>query len=264
MQKISVNMQQMGRLTWHNNSCFIDTVLFALFASPNSFLDNLLVTSTYKPGKQEILHIRDWIQRKGQGREMKENIRQSLSGCKNPVLSTFGQEDAASFLNYLFSYLEIPYFMQVVTIKASMQRNGQLICTAFDANSQHDFTLEAIENKNQMKLSDILQEMATFKHHGLNVFKATIIKASKFMIFNVQGQRERKTKIFPDMQLMGNILSAVIAYNGRSHYTVYFRSQEKYYYYDNLSSQKFVEMTYTEMLQWIATSGILYFYVCST
>ncbi len=120
MKGISIDCQNIGHLENFNNSCYMDSVLFALLVIPNKFInDEILNKKLVKNFPRCTIKARCDIQKAL--RELKKDI---LSGKRSKCInfrrllgqcyiqgfedfSRYNERDADEFLKYLFSMFEV-------------------------------------------------------------------------------------------------------------------------------------------------------------
>lgn len=113
-------------LTWENNSCYMDSVLFALFSTPNAFLEKMTVQQRFTRAMEGLCGdqsqetytafkalLRDMIHNLRESQESKKVCRsfrrflQTHSTCHvvdlSPPFAGAQQQEAFEFLQFIFS-----------------------------------------------------------------------------------------------------------------------------------------------------------------
>ena len=111
-----INKRPRG-LKWVDNSCYLDSALFAFFAGPKDFIDNILNTNfegvtdqeectiaNLKKIQTELRKIYNSITRQGPFVEYCNDLRTSLEKCPHKErFHTDAQADSGEFISYLIS-----------------------------------------------------------------------------------------------------------------------------------------------------------------
>jgi len=231
-------------LTWIGNSCYLDSVLVALFSLSSGFVqDNMLGKSlTLGTGKvlpcdqnnEKDLEIRMRIQKalnkvftdmkdsESSGELYCTAFRKAIRGCSSRhTFYTSRMQDPVDFLEYLCDILEVRY-------KSSFNE----LPTAYNVISYPNFLAYSFDRFTHTKVPFTPTETVT--HEGLTLH-----------------------------------LSSVIIYT-HLHYTCYFRRRQHWLYYDDMRSQMITYVgSYSDLLEdkrgrggscGVKTDGVLYFY----
>lgn len=188
-------------LKWIGNSCYLDSVLLALFASPSKFIDDFIINADLKENNMEVctkdnsikdLETRKLIQKELQrlaihirtGKEIDQcvDFRKVIRNCKD--LRTYGdtrQKDAGEFLGYVLSVFDINVAEKHVITYATN-------------NTEDDF--ENISKEDIVKTSHIIDKKASI------IWFVSSIELNTYDEVNIKNLLELKEEaIFDDTNL---------------------------------------------------------------
>jgi len=231
-------------LTWIGNSCYLDSVLVALFSLSSTFVqDNMFGKSltvntskllTCEQNKEKDLEIRMKIQKTlnkvfTDMKDLKSSsdlyctpFRKAIKSCTSrQTFYTSRMQDPVDFLEYLCDILEVKY-----------NSSFNELPTSYNVISYPNFLAYSFDRFTHTKV--LFTPTETVTHDGVVLH-----------------------------------LSSVIIYT-HLHYTCYFRRRQHWLYYDDMRSQMITYVgSYTDLLQdkrgrggncGVQTDGVLYFY----
>ena len=278
--------QKIGLLRWHFNSCYVDSVLMALFAQPNRFINRLFESSDHE-ALPTILQARDYIQNSDRN-DYFEEIREMFIEDQDETLSN--QVRMGDAIQWLVSLLRRLGIDPWVTVRRwQLNELGQVQNERKD--KQYVVYIGPVPGVNT--LGKILEKRREgFKHKApiydfvdgkvkvvgnYDAGEREEISGRDYLIFGMtrQGLASGDAVVYPDEYLNGFRLVAVVvlAYDKKKkrkqeHFTTYFLCSlnNKYYYYDDLQvavrgkKKLLPSFSYQEMGEEVKQNGVMFFY----
>ena len=269
-------------LTYTGNSCYQDSILLALLALPNRFIDrNILYvdTSSIKSEtvcdervreeiRDELVRITDAIRGEKRG-ETCSRLRTLLERCKHSseAFHSTGQQDAGEFLLYLFSIFGVNglFVRRQTFVSNSLAELPEDLVKVTDVSFETSpvvvVSSDVLEGKQQVSLADFLQQQEDSVFDEKNLFRGPnnvtyrrrqelygVVKG-EFLVFYVQrlflGRRVYTEVVCPE-RVFGLELYAIVVHE-RAHYTCYIKCSKKWFYYNDLSDEIKGIGTYNDM-----------------
>ena len=280
-------------LSWVGNSCYMDSVLFALFAIPNNININFLTkydtNSKNSRIQMEIFNIMKYMRTPNNSEYNCSNIRKIIKEEHkiryDEKFYTNRMQDAGEFLLFLVDKLENTNLLY--RCKGMYGFNTRNNLEAINIQKTYDAIVWNITSSNLQHL-DInkvynIRTLLTIKNEDLDIQnwkyrnKLDISKVidSPYIIFNVMrkklvdnGEIYLNHKIIPTKTLLLDsgrklYLHAIVVLVS-NHYITYFRCNGWYVYNDMTGGRKISYIgSYTDMLLQNTspvTNGLLYFY----
>jgi uncharacterized UBP type Zn finger protein len=282
-------------LLWVGNSCYIDSVIFALFAVPNNINSQFLQKYNVSKIQMEILNIVRYIREPSFDTKYNcLNLRKIFKQNYSPRSSDeqfFSNEmqDAGEFLLFLTDKLENTNVLQVsntiygfnnlrstdhkLRLLSKQKMNDSIVWNVTPSNLEHMDINKFYNIRTFLSLKDVQTDIQDWKFE--NKMDTRKVIDTPYIIFNIMrkkiaGNRELylRYKIIPTQTMMLSnerqmYLHAIVVFVS-GHYITYFRCNDWYLYDDLLSGNKIVHVgTYIDMLNENPspiTDGILYFY----
>lgn len=246
-------------LNWIDNSCYLDSILFCLFASSKTFIDDMLNknldnikqeinddSTTNFCGKEQDISNRKQVQtqlkniynsitRQGKRVEDCSEFRKSIVNCRGlgdeDPYHTDEQGDAGEFLVYLFKILPVKKAIKkIITYGSLMYDNKASVVHV--VNNEYLMTFP--------KAGVIISELIKEKDDGDTIVSAPIIVVSvKRLIEEKPKKRICYTPIYPDETISIEDgtkfgLYAVVMHTGICHYVCVAKYDEIWYYFDDV------------------------------
>ena len=209
-------------LKWVDNSCYLDSALFAFFAGPKDFIDKILNTefegvreqgkctiANLKKIQTELRKIYKSITREGRVVEYCNDLRKSLKKCPHEEgFHTDAQADSGEFISYLISlFPEDKNFMTTKTyytnsLEVSLERLKTMQNTPTTKTVDHveliqiidSQQISSIDDADNVMLSEFLTEILDGKldepyiHKGVRYVRRAQIRKltfSPYLIFSL-------------------------------------------------------------------------------
>lgn len=282
----------------HNtrNSCYMDSVIIALFTVKNKIIDKYILykdlnsiskkwisCNSRDDIRAELLRITDSLRGGPENIKDVRTLRTYLQNCKGSQdFHKGGMQDPGEFLLYLFNIFEV----------STMTRRRKTYITNSTTNPPKDYikisedfeyctpvvNIPHHKIKRGLDISSFLNETddAIFSKENFYTHKQTgitykrriennIVLSSSYIVFNIE--RVTISEEFINTQIdVPTVLTlrdnstlelhAAVTYENR-HYTSYFKNNEKWYYYDDLDPKAVHVQNY---LSSIEKNGTLLFY----
>jgi hypothetical protein len=282
-------------LSFDKNSCYLDSVIFALFAVPNDINSKFLEGSQNVKIQEELLRITNYI-RNPSGRKGKYNCRnlrnifgkQHKANSTDQKFFTGDMQDAGEFLMYLVARLgntDILKYLEIIR-GSNISENGpwrqvkkeensgsfvwnvqQTILQKLSSNEDHD--IQQFLTKTDIDSVDGWSHK--FKMETQSVIDSPYIVFNILRKIQVNGQDEYlDTRIVPNNEIILSnrrklYLNSIIVHKD-NHYIAYFRCKKHWYVYDDKKEKVSRVGLYANMLSSDPsplTRGTLYFYISS-
>lgn len=267
----SISLKNIGQ------SCYIDSVLIALFSVPTHITYNILNKSPQNECQEKV-------QTNLKNLENIDRItclRDSFKNCENlEDFSTPGEKDAGEFLDFLFdifsteTHVSVKLFQTIAGNKIISSRLDR-----FSSPIQYISADELKERKNPIYISSLLKKENQLSFDKDNLYRnqysdiittEEILKSS-LIVFSV-NRKDPFTDIFISKSI--NITETLTITNGERfalvsiviytdhHYIVYYKCNNTWYEYDDLRGKSFIG-SFQNLLEKDPnpeTNGVLYFY----
>jgi len=180
-------------LIWFSNSCYLDSALFAFFAGPKKFIDNMLDTNLYgvrevgectienlKKIQDELRKIYNSITRQGDPVIHCTNLRKSLENCPHREgFHTGVQADSGEFISYLTGLF--PTDKNVMTTQSYYTN---FLEPRFEQLKDREDTFKS-------ETSDIVELIQTIdRDQIIEIGKYNNVMLSKFLVESLDGVLE--------------------------------------------------------------------------
>lgn len=274
----------LGHLQNFRNSCYMDSVLFALLAIPNKFIWNMLtkrltnemkkcsITSRYKI-QSELVNIKRAILK---GEKMKcVELRNLIANCKLTGFEDFNSsrpQDADEFLKYIFQILEEENFKYKITNNGSTDLKNFVKISSNDvcnASPVIDISLDVMNKISSSTTAELLKIPETGKLDKpivSNGKKYDHISSQKIFLnydyMVVHLPRAPFKKIIPSSEVNKLKLSSIVIWEG-GHYYSYVNCGTTWWLFDDLKNDLKKIGNYNELIKIpkISTHSVLVFYV---
>lgn len=261
-------------LTYQQNSCYIDSVLVALFAIPNNMTKyqilekdlNQLATGDIKlftecvQNRAADIQVRKNIQhvlvkivngmRSGKSQTC-INLRKALSHCtKAPeMFGAHEKQDAGEFLTYLLNLFQVDVATRMITIFAAPWEGGPwhetLSVTHRNESPIINVDVHALVENAPISSYVNSTTITRVKDWAEGTWQKTIQKyVSPYLVINVHrlypNGEINQTRLVPEQHLRLEDeqsvldLTAIVIYTGMSHYVCVVRCENMWYSYDDL------------------------------
>lgn len=264
-------------MSWENNSCYLDSLLVALFNKKDKFIEKYLLNAhindygshTLKDLgdkiKQELINIYKTISGidSNKNKYTCVNFRKLLNDYYEIIKHKFkliGRNDNwTSSQNDVFELLELLFkIFDVKSTNKMVDANNPPIMTNFVNMIPIDFIMD---DSNEIKISDIYPSFEVIYHlsdknayidaygrkHTTYKKKTEILRAEKLFIRvpRVMGSMKLKTRVIPSSSLNFKegdklYLNSIIVHYGSSksgHYICLFKCEGSWYEYDDMASK---------------------------
>jgi hypothetical protein len=264
------------------NSCYIDSVLVSLFASPNKIMDDCIIfkktglrVSSHKKIQIELIKIINSFRGYENVRDCTA-LRESLRGCPgSQEFHSGGMQDAGEFLMYLFNIFEVnvtkkhratyvtnsianPPKQYVETFSEIQDCTPLINIPSLRLEKGLDPTIFLNETEDAIfSKEDFYRHEETGIRYRRRIETNKVLQSS-YIVFNVERilygtEKFVNTKITIPHQVVVNInttlnLNAVVVYLS-GHYTCYFKNGDVWYYYDDLDNSTMRVGDYTDLMQ---------------
>jgi hypothetical protein len=252
------------KLGWVGNSCYMDSVLISLFSQPNKLIKELFFE---KKVEKKFIKVQDELKQIYK----RKNVSELRKTFKN--LDIFGYEDfsghhtrdSGEFLQYLFSIFNIDIaerieYRQNYNMKNNTKDEIKIIKNI--TNPIITISLENLDKRKNYNLCSFIKQEEVFKFdedysnkkwtHNKNIIKYI----SPFLVFYIRRNslkdKFNKINIIPSSFFINNsydklYLSSIVVFTG-SHYFCFFKYDNIWYIYDDISTEKIKEIGNFEKL----------------
>jgi ubiquitin C-terminal hydrolase len=285
----------------HNtrNSCYMDSVIIALFTVKNKIIDKYILykdlnsiskkwisCSSRDDIRSELLRITHSLRGGPENITDVKTLRTYLQNCKGSQdFHKGGMQDPGEFLLYLFNIFEVSTMTKrrktyitnsienppkdYIKISEEIQYSTPVI------NIPHHKIRRGLDISTFLKQTDdaIFSKENFYRHEHTGItykrrIETNIVLSSSYIVFNIERVTiseefiDTKIEIPTELTLLDNSsleLHSVVTYENR-HYTCYFKNNDKWYYYDDLQSGAVHVKNYLSSSPSIENNGTLLFY----
>lgn len=281
------------------NSCYMDSLLMSLFSQSNKYLYYKLfidqnITECAKLIRKELYNIYLYITKNENYNKYDKkytcmNLKKELNKCKSTTeFSDYTMNDPIALLIGLFQIFNMSNMQMKNTIHVKENNKWIQISTTIDSNVSIIKPINILSSNNLLFIEDFIYEkdILNFDISNLYINNKTgkkykrIIKYSEilntdFLIFAMYRFNKgnqlgdfNKFRIYPNetIELINGkkfYLYSCVIYTGNKHYVSYFLNNNKWYIYNDLSSEFKIIGSFIDMMKLDKspiTHGVLFFY----
>ena len=259
-------------LVYREESCYIDSVLMALFSKQTDYIDDHILFAKTKH-KQVQYDLQDIVLSTSGIKQVTHSgaLRESLLRFPQKYNLSL-QQDASEFLMSLFSLFDVDDAIREEATLVGGQSTKRVYASSIIYHNSiidksMDYTIkDLLSHRDEIHLSEGNEYLASDNKYYTHLTKIERLISSPYLIVLVNRIKFPHTQVDPDVTVFNLQLLSIVVWQNH-HYTTYFTSDkngDEWYYYDNISPILIKHIgSYSDMLKYRpspVTKGVLYFY----
>jgi len=279
-------------LSWTGNSCYLDSVLLALFAVPNKVIDENILEKKVEESYNCSRHSKEKIQEElkniaefMRGNEKDKsciNLREMIRECPGTErFESTNTQDAGEFLNYIFTIFDVNVGKlkeivnitntntnDVYKIKETVTKTFPIVNIYHSSFKDGKRYLNSYLTQHEELLFENMREFEGIEYDKR--VTSYIFEDYNYLIFSVHrtyytdsGKEKKSVKRIIPPERIGNIALHAIVVHLKNHYTCYIKCNDTWFYYDDLKEEIDSVGDYDDMIQSKPDpkrNGVLFFY----
>lgn len=242
-------------LSYFSNSCYLDSILIALFSSYNPVIDDLILKKNISKLKKqwkgntlrlqyELNDIAKYISGTTTTQEkFCDKLRSLCISSQN--FDGIGMQDAGEFILFLFGIFEVETMTKhrITYVTNNLEDNDNLLTTFSEVQISSPMLtlflnkpyLQNLKESLESIEDSILSEDNLYKGYFRRRIEVTKVISSIYLIINVQRTDYRPVEI---PRKIGSLKLGSVVCFFRQHYVCFSKYNHNWYYYDDMATNK--------------------------